>query len=82
MTEAQIKDTMFKVLKRIAPEADTDSLKPNQDVRRTLDIDSYDFMMFLVGLNEELGVEIPESDYGKLVTTEDIVRYLSARVTT
>ncbi len=82
MTEAQIKDTMFKVLKRIAPEADTDSLKPDQDVRRTLDIDSYDFMMFLVGLNEELGVEIPEADYGKLVTTDDIVRYLSARVTT
>ncbi len=82
MTEAQIKEVMFKVLKRIAPEADTDSLKPNQDVRRTLDIDSYDFMMFLVGLNEELGVEIPEADYGKLITTEDIVRYLSARVTT
>ncbi len=82
MTEAQLKDVMFKVLKRIAPEADTDSLKPDQDVRRTLDIDSYDFMMFLVGLNEELGVEIPESDYGKLVSTEDIIRYLSARVTT
>ncbi len=82
MTEAQIKDVMFKVLKRIAPEADTDSLKPDQDVRRTLDIDSYDFMMFLVGLNEELGVEIPESDYGKLISTQDIVRYLSARVTT
>ncbi len=82
MSEAQIKEVMFKVLKRIAPEADTDSLKPNQDVRRTLDIDSYDFMMFLVGLNEELGVEIPESDYGKLISTEDIVRYLSARVTT
>ncbi len=81
MTEAQIKDTMFKVLKRIAPEADTDSLKPDQDVRRTLDIDSYDFMMFLVGLNEELGVEIPEADYGKLITTQDIVRYLAARVT-
>jgi len=81
MTEAQIKESMFKLLKQIAPEADPQALQPDQDIRRTLDIDSYDFLMFLVGLNEELGVEIPESDYGKLISTEDIVRYLVARVT-
>ncbi|MCC7448698.1 MAG: acyl carrier protein [Anaerolineae bacterium] len=80
MNETQIKEAMFKVLKRIAPEADPETLKPTQDVRQTLDIDSYDFLMFLIGLNEEVGVEIPESDYGKLISTDDIVHYLSARV--
>jgi hypothetical protein len=33
----------------------------------------------LIGLNEELGVEIPEADYGQLATLADIVRCLAAR---
>lgn len=80
MTDTGIKEIIFKVLKRIAPEANLGGLAPNQDVRQTLDIDSYDFLMFLIGLDEELGVEIPESDYEKLVTLDDITQYLSRRI--
>jgi acyl carrier protein len=80
MTDLQIKEVVFKALKRIAPEASPESLPPDQNVREALDIDSYDFLMFLISLNEELGVEIPEADYGKLITMDDILSYLSARV--
>lgn len=80
MTEAQIKEAIFKSLKRIAPETNPEELGTDQNVRAALDIDSYDFLMFLVGLDEELGVEIPEADYGQLNTLDDIVSYLSARV--
>ena len=80
MTEAQLKETIFKVLGQIAPEADLSTLGPGANVRETLDIDSFDHLNFLVGLNETLGVEIPEGDYGQLTTLADIVRYLTARV--
>lgn len=80
MTDAQIKESVFKVLKGIAPEASPENLRPDQDIRQTLDIDSYDCLMFLIGLNEALGVEIPERDYGQLGTLDDIVRYLSAHL--
>jgi len=80
MTEAQIKETLFKVLGRIAPEAHLDKLAPDANVRETLDIDSFDYLQFLIGLNEELGIEIPEADYGQLTTLADLIRYLSARV--
>jgi acyl carrier protein len=80
MTETQIKEAIFKSLKGIAPEADLEGLAPGKNVREALDIDSYDFLMFLMGLNEELGVEVPEADYGKLITLDDLVGYLSARV--
>ena len=80
MTEAQLKETIFKVLGQIAPEADLSTLAPDENVRETLDIDSFDHLNFLVGLNEALGVEIPEADYGQLTTLADIVRYLSARL--
>jgi acyl carrier protein len=80
MTEAQIKEAIFKSLKRIAPEAEPQTLAPDQNVREALDIDSYDFLMFLMGLDEELGVAVPEADYGQLITLDDIVNYLAARV--
>jgi acyl carrier protein len=80
MNEVQIKEVIIKALKRIAPEADPEELPPGKNVREALDIDSYDFLMFLMGLNEELGVDVPEADYGKLISMDDIVGYLSARV--
>jgi acyl carrier protein len=80
MTEAQIADTVRQGLGMIAPEADLDALAPDANVRQALDIDSFDFLNFLIGLNETLGVEIPEADYGQLSTLTDIVKYLAARV--
>ena len=79
VTDTQLKEIIFKLLRRIAPEADFETLDPHEDIRQALDIDSFDFLQFLIGLNEELGVEIPEADYGRLVTLADLVGYLSDR---
>jgi acyl carrier protein len=80
VTEIQIKETIFKLLGRIAPEVDLNTLDPNDDLRIVLDIDSFDFLNFLIGLNQELGVEIPEADYSRVVTLADLMRYISARL--
>lgn len=80
MTDTQLKETIFKLLRRIAPEATFETLDPQEDIRQVLDIDSFDFLQFLIGLNEELGVEIPEADYGQLVTLADLISYLSDRI--
>jgi len=80
MREEQIKETILAVFREIAPEADLDTLPPHQDLRRALDIDSFDFLNFIIGLNEALGVDIPESDYGQLTTLSDILGYLSGHV--
>jgi acyl carrier protein len=80
MTETQITQVIFKLLRRIAPEADPGSLTPDENLRRALDIDSFDALNFFIGLHEELGVNIPEADYGQLNTLAEMLRYLSARV--
>ena len=67
-------------LRKIAPEGEAEPLAPDANVRKTLDIDSYDFLNFLIGLNEKLGVEVPESDYGQLRTLNEMLSYFSARV--
>lgn len=80
MTEDQLKTTIFGVLRQIAPEADPDDLEPTEDIRDAFDIDSFDFLQFLIGLNEELGVDIPEADYGKLRSLDDLTEYLTKRI--
>ena len=80
MTEAEIRTTIINGLAGIAPEADFEELALTENIREELDIDSFDFLNFLIGLNEELGVEIPESDYEKLVSLKDIIDYLAGRI--
>lgn len=79
MTEADIQNAIFAGLRKIAPESDPASLRPDQKVRETLEIDSFDFLSFLIGLHDKLGVDIPEADYGKLTTLDEMVRYLAAK---
>ncbi|MEW6284038.1 MAG: phosphopantetheine-binding protein [Candidatus Eremiobacterota bacterium] len=75
-----VHETIARVLAEIAPDVDLDQVSPDEDVRQALDIDSYDFLNLLVKLHQELGVDIPESDYGKLGSLNDLERYLTARV--
>lgn len=79
MNEDEIKQVIFKILKRIAPESDPSALGPNENIRKTLDIDSFDALNFFIHIDEELGVTVPETDYGKLNTLSEILQYLSHR---
>ena len=80
MTDEDIKKIIFTELTTSAPEADPAALAPTANVRETLDIDSYDFLQFLIALDKKLGVEVPEKDYAKFTTLDGMVRYLAERV--
>jgi acyl carrier protein len=79
MTDEDINKIIFTELATIAPEADPAALSATANVRETLDIDSYDFLQFLIALSEKLGVEVPEKDYTKFTTLDGMVRYLTGR---
>ena len=59
-----------------APEADPATLDGGEDMREALDLDSMDFLNFVIALHKRSGVEIPESDYSKLFTLDGAVAYL------
>ena len=80
MSEDQILAALIVILEDVAPEADFDEIEPDEDIREALDIDSFDFLNVLIALNDETGVEIPEADYGKLVSLDDIVKYVAAKM--
>lgn len=76
-TPEDIKSTVFQVLRDIAPEADPSTIKPDVGLRDQLDIDSMDFLNFIIGLHKALKVDIPEADYPKLATIDGCVQYLT-----
>lgn len=78
LTAEEITRTVHRILGEIAPEADLTSLKPDVSFREQLDIDSMDFLNFVIALHETLHVEIPEADYPKLATLNGCVEYLLA----
>jgi acyl carrier protein len=79
MTEAEIRQAIFDSLRQIAPEADPQKIRPDENLREALDIDSFDFLNLLIGLHGRLGIQIPESDYSQLTTLSALVRYLSPK---
>ena len=71
--------TVLTLLRAIAPEIEADALDFAQPLRRQVDLDSMDWLNFLVSLRERFGVSIPEADYAQLVSVDNLVEYLQAR---
>ncbi len=80
MTRDQIKEAVVKALLGVAPEAQASALRPDQDLREQLEIDSFDFLNFVIALDKSLSVAIPEADYQRLATIDACVDYLAARM--
>jgi len=80
MTNEQIKQSIIKEILRIAPDIDEDDILPEENIQRSLEIDSFDFLKILTALNEQLSVEVPEADYSKVDTLEHMIAYFSDRI--
>ena len=79
MTAAQLRAIVFEVLSEIAPEVEPGVLRGDQPLRDQVDLDSMDFLNLLVGVHQRTGVEIPEADYPKLATLDQLIAYLAQR---
>jgi acyl carrier protein len=76
MTTTDVRAAILRALGGVAPEADLEHLQPDIGFREQLDIDSMDYLNFLIALHKEFHVEIPEKDYPKLSTLQGCVAYL------
>ncbi|TDL10295.1 acyl carrier protein [Mycolicibacterium obuense] len=74
-----IRDEVLSVLTGIAPEVEPADIDDDALLRDQVDLDSMDWLNFLVGVHNRLGVEIPEADYRKLRTLGDVVTLVSTR---
>lgn len=74
----QIRDEVLSVLTAIAPEVEPAEIDDDALLRDQVDLDSMDWLNFLVGVHKRLDVEIPEADYRRLRTLGDVVAFVSA----
>ena len=80
MTSDEIRATLLRCLTEVAPEIADEEIDDDADLRDELDLDSMDILRWVQGIHKELGVEIPEEDYGKIATLGDAIDYVIARV--
>ena len=78
MEVEQIRTAVLDAIRWIAPETDPAGIRPDRPLRGQIDLDSMDWLNLLAGLHDRLGVEIPESDYGRLETLDAIVAYVAS----
>ena len=62
----------------IAPEIEESDLSDTELLRDQVDLDSMDWLNFLVRLHTRFEVDIPESQYGSLRTIDDLTGYIDA----
>ena len=78
MTPDDLRATTLAVLGHIAPEADLSALDPARNFRDQIEIDSVDYLNFVLALEQRLGVRIPELHYPRLSSLNGCVAYLSS----
>ncbi|HTI76323.1 MAG TPA: acyl carrier protein [Mycobacterium sp.] len=81
MTENDFRNEILSVLTTIAPEVESDDIDDDMLLRDQVDLDSMDWLNFLIGIHKRLDVDIPESDYASLRTLTDVVRYVQQHQT-
>lgn len=79
-TENDIRAFILGAVRRIAPEVDPQTIDQDLPLRDQVDLDSMDFLNLIVSVHEQLGIDIPESDYSQLGTLRGFVSYVKRRM--
>jgi len=77
MTHEQLRDVVFHLLREVAPEAEPSDLSPDDRLCEALQLDSLDFLNFVIAVHETLRVDVPERDYPQLATLGGCIDYLA-----
>lgn len=80
MNTNEIRTAVIQALLSVAPELNPASLEDAARLRDELDLDSMDFLNFVIALHNALHVDIPEADYPKVQTLGGAVAYLSSKL--
>jgi acyl carrier protein len=79
MNANELRPLIFAELKKIAPELEDGDIAPGKLLRDQVDLDSMDWLNFLIAVHQRFKVEIPEADYATLATLDQIAAYVAAR---
>lgn len=76
MSPERARDLIFDILGDIAPEVDRHSVDDTRDLTEQLDLDSMDYLTWMIAISDRTGIEIPQRDVSRFLTIEGAVSYL------
>ena len=77
MTAEQIRQVVLDILARIAPDEDLSDLNDSEPLRDQMELDSMDFLDIVMELRKMYRIQVPEDDYGNLITMSSTDNYLT-----
>ena len=77
MQPPEIRDEVIDILENIAPDEDFSNLSDEEAFTEQVELDSMDFLDIVMELRKRYRVQIPEEDYGELVSMGSTVKYLT-----
>ncbi|MCB1762156.1 MAG: acyl carrier protein [Gammaproteobacteria bacterium] len=78
MSEEELKRIVLETLTQAAPGSDVSEIDPKISFRDQIEIDSIDFMNFVLLLEKRLDLKIPEIDYPKLSSLSGCLAYVNS----
>lgn len=78
LSRDEIRAGVVAELTAIAPEIDPGDVSDTELLRDQVDLDSMDWLNFLVALHKRFEVDIPESQYAALRTVDDLTGYIES----
>lgn len=79
MTDNDIAKLVQAALFGVAPDLEGETVRAEVPFRDQFEIDSMDFLNFVIALHKATGIEIPERDYPKLESLDAAVAYLKGK---
>lgn len=80
MKREELLAAILDALSGIAPEIDAAAVVADKPLREQVDLDSADWLNFLVALHAKLGVDIPDADAARLTTLDKLVDYCGQKL--
>lgn len=80
MNRYELKRIVLDELTAIAPEIDAAALVPDKPLRNQVDLDSVDWLNYLLALHGKLGIDIPDTDAAKLTTLDKLIDYCAQKL--
>ncbi|MCY1158673.1 MAG: phosphopantetheine-binding protein [Citricoccus sp.] len=77
MNEHDARAAVYAAISQVAPDVETDGLDDRSRLRQDLELDSLDFLALVEHLARRAGVDVPESDYGRVGTVAALIAYVA-----
>lgn len=76
MTSEDVKNLVLDIIEEIAPDENLTNIKPDLPLREQISLDSMDFLDIVMELRKKYAINVPEEDYGALVSLDSCAKYL------